>query len=91
MGVGGFFPGFLLAFRGFFLASDWLLGDFSWLLIGCWGNFSWLLIGCWDFASFSLMGPIKADFDGILPSFDLLGSYRRILMAFYPLFTDGAH
>ena len=37
------------------------------------------------------MGPIKADLDGILPSFDLLGPYRQILMmGFCPIFTDGA-
>ena len=34
------------------------------------------------------MGPIEADFDAILPRFDLLGPYRQILIAFFPLFTD---
>ena len=51
------------------------------------------------------MAPIEADFDGILPPYDLLaplrqismtfcpfslmGPLRHILMAFYPVFTDG--
>ena len=44
-------------------------GDFSWLLIGCWG------VG-WK--------PIAACFDGILSPFDLWGPLRQILMAFPP-------
>ena len=35
------------------------------------------------------MEPIKADFDGILPLFDILGPYRRILMAFAPFLLMG--
>ena len=45
----------------------------------------------WYFAPFSLMGPIKADFDCIFPPFYLWGPDRQILMVFCPLFTDGAH
>ena len=40
------------------------------------------------FPPFSLIKPIKADFDGILPRFDLLGPYRQIMME---IFTDVAH
>ena len=36
------------------------------------------------------MGPIKADFDGILPPFDLWAPLRQILMAFCPFFAFGA-
>ena len=36
------------------------------------------------FSPFSLMGPVKAYFDGILPCFELWGPLRQILMAFPP-------
>ena len=35
------------------------------------------------------MGPIKVDFDGIFPRFDLSSSYRQILMAFAPFSLMG--
>ena len=42
------------------------------------------------FSQVSLMAPIEADFDGILPPFHLWVPLRQILMAFCPVFTDGA-
>ena len=38
----------------------------------------------------ALIKPIKSDFHGILPPFDLWGPFRQILMVFCPLFSYGA-
>ena len=78
IGCGGIFPAFWLAVGGIFPGI--------WLAVG--ENFPgfWLAVGG-NFPSF--LPPL--DFDGILSPFDLLGALRQILMAFFSLFTDGAH
>ena len=45
----------------------------------------------WRFVPFSLIGPIKADFDGISPLFQLWSPLRHVLMAFCRLLIYGAH
>ena len=58
IGCWGIVSWLLIGCRDFFLASDWLLGEFS-------------LASDWLLGIFWLMGPIKADFDGIFSPFYL--------------------